>query len=292
MSPSGVVSRVRANLVLPLLLALAGVAALALPAAASASIQFQIVDQGSHHPDEVWVTIYAPNPHGDEFEVPDWTDNVAKKLSEIPGGEITVEKLISGRVFISYGSSINGIELPFDSPATRFDWAELTVTPAPGDTANLTAVDQFSIGMRMEALGESGQTLETLGEANSDTVFNALQQIPGGAQATVRNSQGEIVRVLSPVHSIAYPLLSEYVKSLAGQTLTLHTGLFQTPEGSSEYNGVVAADGSIALHGTYDSSGAAGRTATADDRNPGEPAAERNLRADHRAQQLRSGDQT
>ncbi len=254
MNHSRFASRARARLALPLLVALTALAALVLPAAASAAIQLQIADQGNHHPDEVWVTIYAPNPHGDEFEVPTWTDNVAKKLSEIPGGEITIEKLISGRVFISYDGPIDGVTLPFDSPEARFDWAELTVTPAPGDTANLTAVDQFAIGMRLEALNEFGQTLETLGEANSDTIFNALQQIPGGPQSTIRNSKGEIVRVLSPQHSTAYPLLSEYVNSLVGQTLTLHTALDQTPEGVSEYSGAVAPDGSIALHGTYESS--------------------------------------
>ncbi len=214
-------------------------------APAAHALQFEIVNESGREGDEVFVTVVA---HG-AYDVPGVAENTPTKLSEL-GGAITVNELISGRVYVSYGA---GVEegVPFDSP-TRFDWAELTVTPNPADVANLTAVDQFAIGMRMEALGESGETLETLGDANADTIFAALQQIPGGPEATVRNPQGEVLRVLSPVHSSAYPLLTEYVHSLIGQTLTLHTGLFQNPFGVSEYTGVVAPDGSITLHGTYE----------------------------------------
>jgi hypothetical protein len=214
-------------------------------APAAQALQFEIVNESGREDDEVFVTVVA---HG-AYDVPGVPENTPTKLSEL-GGAITINQLISGRVYVSYGAGVKE-GVPFNSP-TRFDWAELTVTPNPADVANLTAVDQFAIGMRMEALGESGETLETLGEANANTIFAALQQIPGGPEATVRNSQGEIIRVLSPVQSTAYPPLSEYVHSLVGQTLTLHTGLFQNPFGVSEYSGAVAPDGSITLHGTYE----------------------------------------
>jgi hypothetical protein len=211
------------------------------------ALEFEIVNESGRSNEEVFVTVVA---HG-EYAVPGIPEDVPQKLSEIPGGKMTIEKLVSGRVYISYGKGVE--EGVTEESPVRFDWAELTVTPAPADVANLTAVDQFAIGMRMQTLNGSGETLETLGEANSDTVFGALQKIPGGPQATVRNAQGEILRVLSPVHSAAYPPLTEYVRSLAGQTLTLHTGLFQNPFGVSEYKAEIAPDGSITLRGTYES---------------------------------------
>ncbi len=228
-----------------LALSLVALALLAVPATAAA-LEFEVVNESGKN--DVYVTV-----HGGGYDVEGAAEDEAKLLSADPGEplDLTVNKLISGRVYVSFGAPVvEGVT--FASP-TRFDWAELTVTPAAADTANLTAVDQFAIAMRMEALNGSGETLETLGEANANTIWNALQQVPGGPQATIRDGS-EILRVLSPVHSTAYPLLSEYVKSLVGQTLTLHTALYQTPEGVSEYSGVVAADGSITLHGTYTSS--------------------------------------
>ena len=126
------------------------------------------------------------------------------------------------------------------------------MTPSSDDVANLTAVDQFAIGMRLETFNAAGGLLETVGASNSDTIFNALQGIPGGPEATIRNGSGEIVRVLSPLHSAGYPDLGEYVKSMAGKEITLHTGLFFTPFGTSEYTGTFEADGSITLHGSTD----------------------------------------
>jgi hypothetical protein len=242
MKTARLLSRTRVHLALPLLVLLA---ALALPAGAGAAIKLQIVNQTGRG--DVYVTV-----HGGGYEVEGAAEDEAKQLSSSSESplELTVDKLISGRVYVSFGSPVTE-GVTFESP-TRFDWAELTVTPAPADVANLTAVDQFAIGMRMEALNGSGENLETLGEANASTIFNALQQIPGGAEATVRNGQGEILRVLSPVHSSSYPPLAEYVKSLAGQTLTLHTGLFQNPFGVSEYKAVVNADGSVTLNGSYE----------------------------------------
>ena len=213
-----------------------------LPASASA-LSFHIVNQSTEPDSQVYVDIVANGA----FEVPGWTNDESKPLSEIPGGEVTIEKLVSGRIYISYGAAVHE-GVPFTSP-TRFDWAELTVTPAPEDVANLTAVDQFAIGMRLTTLGGSGEELESVGSANSDTVFNALQQVPGGPESTVR-SEGKIIRVLSPLHSSAYPLLGDYVRSLAGQTVTLHTAFFSKPFVTTEYSGTFQADGSIALHGT------------------------------------------
>jgi hypothetical protein len=226
------------------LLVLAGaLAVLAVPATASA-LSFHIVNESGLEAKDVYVDIVANGA----FEVPGFVNDEPKKLSEIAGQEVTIEKLVSGRVYISYGAPVEE-GVTFASP-TRFDWAEMTVTPAPEDVANLTAVDQFAIGMRLTTLGASNEELESVGDANADTVFDALQGIPGGPQSTIRDAGGNILRVLSPLHSTAYPLLGEYVRSMAGQTIALHTAFFSTPFVTTEYSGMFQPDGSITLTGT------------------------------------------
>jgi len=237
------------RLALPLLSLLAVLAVL--PASASA-LEFEIVNESGVPSEDVYVTV-----DGAGFDVPGMTADQPKKLSEIPGQKLTVNTLVSGRVYVSYGAPVQE-GVGFDSP-TRFDWAELTVTPSSSDVANLTAVDQVGIGMRLETLGSGGH-LETVGSANSDTIFNALQQIPGGPQATVRDGDGNVLRVLSPLHTTAYPGLGPYVRSLAGQTITLRTAFFGEPFTTSRYSGTFAADGSIALSGSTNPPGAAPAT--------------------------------
>lgn len=231
------------------LLALALLAAMAFPSTAAA-LELEIVNESGHGPEDVYVTVV-----GADFEVTGAANDEPTPLSAIPAQTLTVDKLVSGRVYISYGAGVSE-GVPFDSP-TRFDWAELTVTPSSSDVANLTAVDQFGIGMRLDTYGGGETHLETVGSANSDTVFAALQQIPGGAASTVRDGNNDILRVLSPNHSAAYPDLGEYVRSMSGQAVTLRTAFFGEPFTTSAYTGTFAVDGSIELNGTTNPGGAA-----------------------------------
>lgn len=239
---------------LPTLFVLALLLAIAVPPAASA-LQFKIVNESGRSPEDVFVTVVGEPA---TFEVPGMTNDEPVALSTIPGETLTINRLISGRIYISYGEGVTVAE-PFDSP-TRFDWAELTVTPEDSDVANLTAVDQFGIGMRLDTFAAGNQHLEAVGAANSNTIFGAMQQIPGGPQATVRNGSGEILRILSPIHTTAYPDLGEYVRSMSGQTITLHTAFFGTPFTTSLYSGTFAADGSLELTGTTNLPGEAPAT--------------------------------
>jgi len=227
----------------PSLVLIALFAAMLLPAAASA-LELQIVNESGREPEDVYVTVAG---EAGTFDVPGMVNDEPKKLSEIPEGKLTIEKLISGRVYIAYGAGVT-LSVPFDSP-TRFDWAELTVTPVAADVANLTAVDQFGIGMRLDTYDEAEEHLEALSAANSDAVFAAMQGIPGGVEATVRDGGDNVIRVLSPLHTSAYPDLGEYVRSLSGKTVTLHTAFFGKPFTTSQYSGTFGPDGTITLAG-------------------------------------------
>jgi hypothetical protein len=220
-------------------------AVLAVPASASA-LQFKVVNESGRPANEVFVDIAAAGA----FEVPGFVNDTPRRLSEIPNGEVTIDKLVSGRVYVSYGAPVQeGVTT--QSPI-RYDWAELTVTPVATDAANLTAVNQVGIGMRLTTLGQGGEALQSVSSTYSNTLFEALQKIPGGPQSTVRGANGEILRVLSPDNvPSAYPQLTQYVESMTGKTITLHTAFFGTPFTTSEYSGTFQPDGSIELTGTY-----------------------------------------
>ena len=218
----------------------------------AAALKFKIVNQSGRAADQVFVTV-AGSPSG--FDVPGIPNNQPVKLSSIPGQTMTINKLVSGRIYIAYGSGVTN-SVTFTSP-TRFDWAELTVIPSSSDVANLTAVDAFGIGLRLDTFNGSGKKLGTIGSANSDTIFKALMNIPGGKGAAVRNSSGKIIRVLSPNKSDAYPKLGQYVKSMSGKKITLHTAFYGNPFTTSQYSGTFAADGSISLSGQSNPPGGA-----------------------------------
>jgi hypothetical protein len=249
------------------LLAAAGVlTALALPASASA-LTFHVVNESGKPASEVFVDIVGRENVPSEFSVTGFSNDVPRPLSSITNGEVTVEKLISGRVYISYVSPVRQVggsaeeSTNVETSPTRFDWAELTVNrPQPGqdpkeveaeeeaekaDVANLTAVDQFGIGMHLTTFGESGDEQESIGSTYADDVFAALQNVPGGPESTIRNG-AEIIRVMSPLHSQAYPRLTEYVHSMAGTEIILHS-LFDGLSG--EYKGTFGEGGSIEISG-------------------------------------------
>jgi hypothetical protein len=214
------------------------------------ALEFKITNNSGLDPSEVFVNVVgAPG----QYDVPGMTNNTPVALNTIPDQEITINQLVSGRIYISYNSGVLE-SVPFTSQ-TRFDWAELTVTPNSADVANLTAVDQFGIGMRLKTYNQSGTQLEELGTANSKTVFDALQSIPGGAAATVRDSENNIIRVLSPNKSSAYPLLENYVKSMSGKQISLNTAFYGSPFVTSSYSGTFQSDGSITLTGSTNPAG-------------------------------------
>ena len=228
----------------PLLLT-AILALLALPSAAPA-LELEVVNDSGK---QAWITPYTASPAN--YDVTGHPSNTPIELAAAPGSTLSldVQKLISGRVLVAYGPQGATEPLDFQSQ-TRFDWIELTLTPADGDVANLTALEQFAIGMRLDTF-DGGEHVSELASANSNTIFDALQGIPGGPESTIR-SGGEIVRVLSPIESGEYPDLGEYVRSMAGKTIHLHS-TFNAPPNLhtySSYSGTFAADGSITLSGS------------------------------------------
>jgi len=234
------------RVVLPVLFLLAFLA----PQAASA-LELEIANESGRSDEDVYITVASPGA----YNVTGATNNTPQNLSEIAGGKLTIDEIVSGRVYVSYGAGVDEATT-FASPI-RFDWAEFNFTGDDADVANLTAVDQFGIGMRLDTYAADETRLEGLGAANSDTIVAALQGVPGGPQATMRGPGGEFIRVLAPNKTGVYPDLGEYVRSLSGQTVTLRTAFFGSPFTTSVYSGTFGPDGSIVLSGTSNPPGIA-----------------------------------
>lgn len=220
---------------------IAVLAALAFPGAAQA-VKVEIDNQSGK---EVWFTVVSGEPG---YDVSGAENGVPKKLSTLNPPELEVEYIDAGRIYISFGAPVTEFNA---KTLTRYGWIELNEKHLDGDVANLTAVDQFGIGMQLDNYS-GGEQVESLGSAYADTIFAALQAIPGGPEATVRDGS-EIVRVLSPTHTDAYPDLGEYVRSMAGKTIQLHSTFSGPGSGeftTSAYSGTFEADGSIVLNGT------------------------------------------
>ena len=226
-----------------------------LAAPTARALELQIDNQSGKPDSDVYVTLFAGGP----FNASLFQNNVPVKLSNVPEvngtRQVDVNQLVAGRLYISYGASVN-ISVPFDS-RTRFDWTEFTVTPSSSDVANLTRVDMFGIPMRLDTLDASGNVLETLSEANADAIFDALRAIPGGPSAVVRGENKEIVRILSPNRADDYPKLTAYVKAMNGQTITLQGRFFGAPQAVWNYSGTFERDGSITLNGSTNPPGQA-----------------------------------
>ena len=225
----------------PILVIVAALVALAFPAAAQA-VKVEIDNQSGK---EVWFTVVSAKPG---YDVTGADNGVPKKLSELDPPELNVNFIEAGRIYISFGAPVTEFNA---ETLTRYGWIELNEKHLDGDVANLTAVDQFGIGMQLDNYS-GGAQVESLGSAYADTIFAALQAIPGGPAATVRNGS-EIVRVLSPTHTDVYPDLGEYVRSMDGKEIQLHSTFSGPGSGeftTSAYSGTFEADGSIKLNGT------------------------------------------
>jgi hypothetical protein len=188
-------------------------------------------------------------------------DNVGVPLSAV-GSQFTVDNITSGRLYVSYGAKVTSAEPP--TATTRYDKIEFTTTGS-SPTANLTAVDFFGIPFALRSQNAAGSSLGTRSMPATATIMNALLAIPGAKAAAVPAAGGGTARIRSPQLSPpgTYPSLAQYVKSMAGQKITLKGAYYGVPFTTFVYTGTFAPDGSITLTGTTTPQGgraAPGRT--------------------------------
>ena len=137
---------------------------------------------------------------------------------------LSVPKNVSGRLYYSLGRSLDfqlvgtphgtGLRQPSLSdpsdPARllQFDWMEFTYSEG-GLWMNPTQVDQLALPATAEVTGQNGtHSTGTLVPGGRQKVIDTLLADPDWARTVLRNSAGEVVRVLSPHHSTHAGLLS------------------------------------------------------------------------------------
>ena len=211
------------------------------------------IDNRSERPDrEVFVTLFCgdfagttPNcPQGGDGALANGkaiTQNSPLRLSRIPGRAFVVPTpYTSGNIYVGFGRGIvqatpgrqspPAATLPDpDTSTVPFGFAEFTAPAQNG--ADITAVDQFGIPMRLEIKRKNGSRVGTRGfVCDGNSTRKLLRAIPGSRRAE-KTRGGRFLRMISPsklglpgTPRQAYPSLQSYINSLIGRRLSIRTG--------------------------------------------------------------------
>ncbi|MFA9269164.1 MAG: hypothetical protein ACEQSX_00170 [Baekduiaceae bacterium] len=220
--------------------------ALGLVAPASA-LEVEIVNNSTVDPSQVWLSLYnGPSADG---KLP---NNTPVTLQSLGDSTFELNAITAGRLYVAYGTQGVDINTTTGTPI-RNDKVEFT---NPG-VANLTAVDYFGIPMDLQTLDSGGNVLETLAyRCYTNTVAGALQALPGGAASVINTSANTFSKVMSPLLSNTWPLMTGYVQSMSGQQITVDAQFDGDPKRNmpaqtADMTGTFGADGSITLTGSF-----------------------------------------
>jgi hypothetical protein len=222
--------------------------ALAAPAA-GAPLTVEIVNNSGKDPSDIWLSLFnGPSTDG---KMPDNTPVTLASLGS--SSSFQLGDISAGRLFVSYGEGAT--QFTSTSSPIRNDKIEFT---NPG-VADLTAVDFFAIPMDIQTLDSSDNVLESLAfRCYTQTINSKLLALPGGPSGVINNAQG-IAKILSPqMPGTNYPLMTDYIASMAGKTITVdsqYDGWPGAPGGGyppaqADMTGTFQSDGSITLSGT------------------------------------------
>lgn len=223
-----------------------------LAAPALADLPVKIVPGPGVSPGKVWVLLDGSGSSDGKL-----SNGVPKKLSDISGSQFTIASGSGlGRIYFSFDKSI-AANAPFTSAnKTRFDWVELTYVPPGVSQANLTALDQFGIPMKIEAFNAQGKSLGSKQWAYSgDTIIRTLSKL---APKSVVKSGGSFVRILAPNQlPSAYQKWNAYLATLKGRKVTITDSFVGVnPPIIAKYSGTFKDKlGTITLSGTLTQGG-------------------------------------
>lgn len=221
---------------------------------AVADLPIEIVPGPGVSPGNVWVLLDGSGSSDGQL-----SDGVPAKLSDITNGQFTIAPGSGlGRIYFSFNDAI-AANAPFTSATkTRFDWVELTYVPPGVSQANLTAVDQFGIPLKIEAFDAQGKSLGSKQWAYSgNTIIRTLSKL--APKAVVKTTGGGFARVQAPNQlPSAYPGWSAYLATLKGQKITITDSFVGvSPPIVANYSGTFADKfGTITLSGTLTQNGA------------------------------------
>ena len=159
-------------------------------------------------------------------------------LSDIKNGLITLKFMNSGLIYASLGGPLGQKAAPDprnpSDPAYFLPWqnlAEITYTGATPDSGDMTSINFFGVPCDVAvSIKQNRESVQQAGFVESDAVLieKLVKLSTTPAEVEIKNSQAEVVRVLSPVsfgystdksgkHYFAiggYPTFEAYVKSV------------------------------------------------------------------------------
>lgn len=213
----------------------------------ASALEVEIVNNSTVDPSQVWLSLYnGPSADG---KLP---NNTPVTLQSLGDSTFELNAITAGRLYVAYGTQGVDINTTTSTPI-RNDKVEFT---NPG-VANLTAVDYFGIPMDLQTLDSGGNVLETLAyRCYTNTVAGALQALPGGAASVINTSANTFSKVMSPLLSNTWPLMTGYVQSMSGQQITVDAQFDgdpnrNMPAQTADMTGTFGADGSITLTGSF-----------------------------------------
>jgi hypothetical protein len=197
-------------------LALAALIVVALSAHAAA-IHLSFTNSSAFSNDQVYVWVGGAAEAGYDIQIAGQSQNItlgrSYSLNELAAG-LTLNRLISGRVYFSFGEPLpdpgrNAAGSPIRYPGvfpgddgynTRWDFVELTNTPAGPDVADLTSMDNFGIPLHLQ-LKHQGTPLDGPNSSagwkgHTDAqVVAALSPLAVPAASNVYRVDGKFIRV-------------------------------------------------------------------------------------------------
>ncbi len=210
--------------------------------AVASPIKVQIANNSAKTPQNVWLTLHGAASTDGQLPA-----DTPVQLSSIANNSFTIGDINAGRLFVSYDQGVGPAE-PITTPI-RNDKIEFT---NPG-VVNLTSVDYFGIPIDVQTLNSGGTVIDTLAyRCHTSTILPKLQGIAGVTGAQINTTGGNFARFLSPQIDppASYPLMTGYLASMTGKTITVDSTYYGKPLTTTNYTGTFAADGSITLTGT------------------------------------------
>lgn len=224
----------------------------------SAGITVEIVNSSGRDDSDVYVMITAgeePQEASIEFDKGISIEQLkARSGNDTPTFQL--QRAVAGEIWISYDEAVSITPAPpsIELSKVRFQAAELTYG-IPNSGANLTAVAYFAIPMDLAGLDARGNVLSSVGFAcNTDVIDKELKKAGADFERVEKKtSSGGLARIIAPAtNDDGFPSLEDYVKSMAGQTITTNNtfGLPNVPAEPYEYSGTFGPDGTITMTGT------------------------------------------
>lgn len=190
---------------------------------------------------EIYLYLTGTNFQGSGIQV-----NTSIALSDINDNTFTIDKIIGGRLYVSYYNKLAKNPVPYSN--NYYGYIELTIDQNSTLWVDISCVDVFGVPLGFSVSGHK------LGykKSHNAIVDNILKtHRVNGEDLRKNNGHGNIKIVGANVYYKDYPTFESYIQALKGSELKI----INLPDCPLKYNfvGTFTNDGGISLKSTTDS---------------------------------------